>query len=66
MDEKMTVEKIIRGVEKKQFLLPTIQRGFVWEEKKIEDLFDSIMRGFLISSFLFWEVPDEDEHTFKF
>lgn len=35
MDEKMTVEKIIRGVEKKQFLLPTIQRVFVWEEKKI-------------------------------
>ena len=66
MDEKMTVEKIIRGVEKKQFLLPTIQRGFVWESKKIEDLFDSIMRGFPISSFLFWEVPDEEEHTFKF
>ena len=64
--KELTVANLIRGVEKKQFLLPTIQRGFVWEAKKIETLFDSLMRDFPISSFLFWEVPDEDEQTFKF
>ena len=64
--KELTIANLIRDVEKKQFLLPTIQRGFVWEAKKIETLFDSLMRGFPISSFLFWEVPDEDEHTFKF
>ena len=64
--EELTVANLIHGVEKKQFLLPTIQRGFVWEAKKIETLFDSLMRDFPISSFLFWEVPDEDEQTFKF
>ena len=64
--EELTVANLICDVEKKKFLLPTIQRGFVWDAKKIETLFDSLMRGFPISSFLFWEVPDEDEHTFKF
>ena len=64
--KELTIANLIRGVEKRQFLLPTIQRGFVWEAKKIETLFDSLLRGFPISSFLFWEVPDEDEHTFKF
>ena len=64
--QEMTIANLICGVEKKQFLLPTIQRGFVWEAKKIETLFDSLLRGFPISSFLFWEVPDEDEDTFKF
>lgn len=64
--EKITIANLIKGVEKKQFLLPTIQRGFVWESKKIETLFDSLMRKFPISSFLFWEVPDEEEHNFKF
>ena len=64
--EELTVANLIKGIAKKQFLLPTIQRGFVWETKKIETLFDSLLRGFPISSFLFWEVPDEDEQTFKF
>ena len=64
--KELTIANLIKGVEKKQFLLPTIQRGFVWEAKKIETLFDSLLRGFPISSFLFWEVPDEDEDTFKF
>ncbi len=61
--KELTIANLIRGVEKRQFLLPTIQRGFVWEAKKIETLFDSLLRGFPISSFLFWEVPEEDEHT---
>jgi hypothetical protein len=33
--------------------LPSIQRGFVWKPKQIEDLWDSILRGYPIGSFLF-------------
>lgn len=33
--------------------LPTIQRGFVWKVKQIEGLWDSILRGYPIGSFLF-------------
>jgi hypothetical protein len=32
--------------------LPLIQRGFVWKPKQVEDLWDSILRGYPIGSFL--------------
>ncbi len=33
--------------------LPKLQRGFIWKPKQIEDLWDSILRGYPIGSFLF-------------
>src|SRR5687767_5635977 len=42
-----------------QCFLPAIQREFVWPPEKIVQLFDSLMRGYPIGSFLFWELePD--------
>lgn len=39
--------------DKSQVELPSIQRGFVWKSKQVEDLWDSILRGYPIGSFLF-------------
>ena len=39
-----------------QYFLPAIQREFVWRQDQIICLFDSVMRGYPISSFLFWEL----------
>lgn len=39
--------------EKSLVELPTIQRGFVWKPKQVEDLWDSLLRGYPIGSFLF-------------
>ena len=38
--------------EKSQVELPSIQRGFVWKTKQVEDLWDSLLRGYPIGSFL--------------
>lgn len=52
------------------YFLPSIQRKFVWEYKQIENLFDSIMAGYPIGTFLFWAIdkgadPSHiDEYTF--
>jgi len=43
-----------------QYFLPAIQREFVWKPKQIIQLFDSIMRGYPISSFLFWELQEKN------
>lgn len=43
-----------------QYFLPAIQREFVWQPKQIVQLFDSIMRGYPISSFLFWELQPKN------
>jgi hypothetical protein len=41
------------------YFLPALQREFVWTEEQICQLFDSLMRHYPISSFLFWQVPIE-------
>ncbi len=47
-----------------RYFLPDIQHEYVWlkkaDEKKIEQLFDSILRGYPIGSFLFWKLQKED------
>lgn len=49
-----------------QYFLPAIQREFVWKPEQIVGLFDSIMRGYPISSFLFWELRPENATNGKF
>lgn len=53
-----TISKIVSMINK-NVLLPDIQRPFVWEEEQVIKLFDSLMRGYPISTFLFWELTRE-------
>jgi uncharacterized protein with ParB-like and HNH nuclease domain len=62
----ITIATAIEDIDNKRLLLPAIQREFVWEHKKIEWLFDSIMRCYPISSFLFWRVEGTTKHEYKF
>jgi uncharacterized protein with ParB-like and HNH nuclease domain len=48
-----------------QYFLPAIQREFVWEQEKIIQLFDSILREYPISSFLFWELKPENRNRWE-
>lgn len=48
-----------------QYFLPAIQREFVWKPEQIIQLFDSIMRGYPISSFLFWELKPEYRNNWQ-
>lgn len=53
-----TIAEAVRLIERRAYLLPAIQREFVWKREQIEELFDSLMRGYPIGSFLFWEIED--------
>lgn len=49
--------------------LPAIQRPYVWETSQIVALFDSLLKGYPISSFLFWELDETrraDWEIYKF
>ena len=48
-----------------QYFLPAIQREFVWKPEQIISLFDSIMRGYPISSFLFWKLEEENRDKWE-
>lgn len=63
----ITIKEAIDNIVSRKYLLPAIQRKFVWSSGKIEVLFDSIMRGYPINSFMFWEVrEDKIKNSFKF
>lgn len=62
----ISISAAIRNIENNQYLLPAIQREFEWGHEKIEWLFDSIMRNYPISSFLFWRVEGETKTSYKF
>lgn len=60
------VDEILRGIHHKDYLLPAIQREFVWDENQIRRLVDSLMRGYPIGSFLIWRVESEKAATYAF
>ena len=41
-----TIRDAIRRVEQNQYVLPAIQREFVWKAEQIAKLFDSLMQGY--------------------
>jgi len=59
-----SITTIIKRLNSQHFL-PAIQREFVWSTSKIVALFDSIMRGYPISSFLFWELDDANRSNWE-
>lgn len=62
----ITISDAIEAIDSNQFLLPAIQREFIWSHSKIEWLFDSIMRNYPISSFLFWNVEENTAKGYRF
>lgn len=64
--EPISIKQAIDSVHRKKYLLPAIQREFVWDTYQIERLFDSIMRDYPISSFLFWEVEKSNINKYQF
>lgn len=63
----ITIKDAIDNIIDRTYLLPAIQRKFVWSSDQIEVLFDSIMRGYPINSFMLWEVKENKiKNEFKF
>jgi uncharacterized protein with ParB-like and HNH nuclease domain len=62
----ITIKDAVEHIHKKEYLLPAIQREFVWSAEQIEKLFDSLMRGYPISSFLFWKVEKGNQKNYQF
>lgn len=62
----LTIAEIVNSIDAKKYLLPSIQREFVWSVEQISKLFDSLMRDYPIGSFLFWEVEKEKSKEFVF
>lgn len=66
MEAPITVAEAILAIKKQDYLLPAIQREFVWTADKTVTLFDSLMRGYPVGSFLFWRVDEDHSQDYKF
>lgn len=65
-ERPITIEEAVDNIHRKKYLLPAIQREFVWDQDQIAKLFDSLMRGYPIGSFLFWKVEKDKSRDFQF
>lgn len=54
----ITIKEAMDKIDENKFVLPGIQRRFVWQIEQIELLFDSIMRGYPMNSLMLWEITD--------
>ena len=62
----ITIARAIDDISHNRYVLPAIQREFVWRPGQITTLFDSLMRGYPIGTFLFWKVKPRRVRDFKF
>ena len=62
----ITIKQVVDRIRMKAYLLPAFQREFVWKNTQVENLFDSLMKGYPIGSMLFWKVTDDAKNAYKF
>ncbi|MFZ2421433.1 MAG: DUF262 domain-containing protein [Anaerolineae bacterium] len=62
----VTVQQAVNSIHSREYVLPAIQREFVWKPEQIIKLFDSLLTGYPIGSFLFWEVQSKNKRNFQF
>lgn len=62
----LTIAEVMQDISNNKYVLPSIQREYVWDSDQIETLFDSLMRGYPISTFLFWEISKEHVTDYDF
>ncbi len=55
----LTIAEVIKDISNNKYVLPSIQREYVWDTTQIETLFDSLMQNYPIGAFLFWEIDKE-------
>lgn len=61
-----SVEEMLTAIHRREYLMPAIQREFVWEPKQMIRLVDSLMRGYPVGSFLLWDVQPETAKAYTF
>jgi len=62
----LTIGKALDTVARDLYVLPAIQREFVWKPEQICRLFDSLMQGYPFGAFLHWKIEPDRIKDFKF
>ena len=65
-ESPLTIASVINDISANKYVLPAIQREFVWSTAQIETLFDSMMQDYPFGGFLFWELQSEQYSEYEF
>jgi len=61
-----TIKEMLQAIQQSRYVLPAIQREFVWKPEQIARLFDSLMQDYPFGTFLFWKVEGPNSGNYKF
>lgn len=61
-----TIKQLLDKIASQEYILPAIQREFVWWPEQICSLFDSLMQGYPFGTFLFWRIKPEKRKEYQF
>ncbi len=53
-----SVSAVLGLIEAGQFVIPEIQRPFVWKRSQVRDLIDSLYNGYPTGYIITWKNPD--------
>lgn len=56
---RFELDHLVKNIERGDIALPELQRPFVWPNRKVRDLLDSMLRGFPVGYLLFWATGAE-------
>mgnify|MGYP000420527676 FL=1 len=66
MNHPLTIADVVKDISANKYVLPSIQREFVWNTSQIEKLFDSVMQDYPFGAFLFWELSKDQNTLYDF
>ena len=61
-----TIKSALDKIASNEYVLPAIQREFVWKPEQICRLFDSVMQGYPFGEFLFWRIESERSADYRY
>ena len=60
-----TIENALDSIASHEYVLPVIQREFVWQPEQVCNLFDSLMQGYPFGEFMLWRVALENSGKYR-
>lgn len=61
-----TIKDALDRIASHEYVLPAIQREFVWNPHQICALFDSVMQGYPFGEFLFWRIDSDNSAKYRY
>ncbi len=60
-----TIKETLDSIATHEYVLPAIQREFVWRPEQVCNLFDSLMQDYPFGEFMFWRVEAQNAGQYR-